>query len=88
MSHITTRASDRTIAEAIIAMAKTLELDVVAKGVEDFAQLLLLQEQECQLAQGYLLSRPLLAAEAMQFLLRWSSQVEGSRTQRFRRLIV
>ena len=40
VAHIATRSSDSTIAEAIIAMAKTLKLDVVAEGVEDFQQLL------------------------------------------------
>jgi diguanylate cyclase (GGDEF)-like protein len=83
--HITTRSSDQTIAEAIIAMAKALKLVVVAEGVEDFAQLLHLQEQQCHLAQGFLLSRPLPAEEATDFLVRVSGQ-PGTRTQRFRSL--
>jgi hypothetical protein len=37
---------------------------VVAEGVEDFGQLLHLQEENCDLAQGYLLGRPLPATEA------------------------
>jgi len=88
VSHIATRSDDRTIVEAIVAMAKKLELDVVAEGVEDFQQLLQLQEQKCHLAQGYLLSRPLSASDMQKFLQRLSVQVDGSRTQRLRRLIV
>jgi EAL domain-containing protein (putative c-di-GMP-specific phosphodiesterase class I) len=87
VAHIATRSSDSTIAEVIIAMAKTLKLEVVAEGVEDFQQLLLLQEHQCHLAQGYLLSRPLRASEAKQLLARLGSQLDGTRTQRLRRLI-
>jgi diguanylate cyclase (GGDEF)-like protein len=87
VAHIATRSSDSTIAEAIIAMAKTLKLDVVAEGVEDFQQLLQLQEHQCHLAQGYLLSRPLRAADARQLLARLAAQMEGTRTQRLQRLI-
>jgi EAL domain-containing protein (putative c-di-GMP-specific phosphodiesterase class I) len=87
VAHIATRSSDSTIAEAIIAMAKTLKLDVVAEGVEDFQQLLRLQEHQCHLAQGYLLSRPLRPADARQLLARLAAQMEGTRTQRLQRLI-
>jgi diguanylate cyclase (GGDEF)-like protein len=87
VAHIVTRTSDSTIAEAIIAMAKTLKLDVIAEGVEDFQQLLQLQEYQCHLAQGYLLSRPLRAADARQFLVRLAGQREGTRTQRLQRLV-
>jgi diguanylate cyclase (GGDEF)-like protein len=88
VAHIATRSSDSTIAEAIIAMAKTLKLDVVAEGVEDFQQLLQLQEHKCHLAQGYLLSRPLHSSECRKFLARLGAQLDGTRTQRLQRLIV
>jgi len=88
VANIATRSADSTIAEAIIAMATTLKLDVVAEGVEDFQQLLQLQEHKCHLAQGYLLSRPLRAADARQFLARLGAQLDGTRTQRLKRLIV
>jgi diguanylate cyclase (GGDEF)-like protein len=87
VANIATRSSDSTIAEAIIGMAKTLQLDVVAEGVEDFQQLLQLQAHQCHLAQGYLLSRPLLAEDARQLLARLAGQREGTRTQRLQRLI-
>jgi diguanylate cyclase (GGDEF)-like protein/PAS domain S-box-containing protein len=79
---------DRAIATAIIAMAKSLKLDVVAEGVEEFAQLLVLQEERCPVAQGFLLGRPLPAAEALQLLRRLAHNTDGTRTQRLKRLIV
>ena len=88
VQHVHSNAEDRAIASAIIAMARTLQLEVVAEGIEDFAQLVLLQEQRCNLAQGFLLGRPLPPAEARQLLRRLSEPSEGTRTQRLKRLIV
>lgn len=51
------------IACAILAMAKSLNLTVVAEGVETSAQLAFLREQQCSLVQGFYFSRPVPAAE-------------------------
>jgi diguanylate cyclase (GGDEF)-like protein len=57
------------ITKAIIAMAHSLEKDVVAEGVELQAQLDWLRELGCEYAQGYLFSPPLPAEEfAAQYL--------------------
>jgi diguanylate cyclase (GGDEF)-like protein/PAS domain S-box-containing protein len=77
---------DRVIAATIIAMAKTLKLEVVAEGVEDLAQLLFLQEERCTLAQGFFLSQPLTAAESGQLLRRLARDFHGSRTERLKQL--
>lgn len=53
----------KTIVGAIIAMAHSLEFQVVAEGVESQRQLALLRELNCDSYQGYLESRPLPAAE-------------------------
>lgn len=50
---------DRYIADSIIALAHKMEITVVAEGVEDKAQLRILQDQFCDTLQGYLFSRPL-----------------------------
>jgi diguanylate cyclase (GGDEF)-like protein/PAS domain S-box-containing protein len=51
------------IVSAVLSMAQALELDVVAEGVETEAQLAWLRERGCGFAQGYLLGRPVPAAE-------------------------
>jgi diguanylate cyclase len=50
---------DVSLVKAILAMAKGLELKVVAEGVENHEQLSFLTSQGCDLAQGYLLARPI-----------------------------
>ena len=59
VSNLETGVRDRSIASAIIKMSRTLGINVVAEGVETFSQMLYLQEQQCQAAQGYLFSQPL-----------------------------
>ena len=54
---------DRAIANAIIAMGKTLGLSVVAEGVERIDQVDFLREHGCDELQGYYFSRPLAAAD-------------------------
>ena len=61
-------AHDRTIVSAIIAMAHSLGLGVVAEGVETEEQLGVLQNLQCDQIQGFLFSRP-IAREHMTALL-------------------
>jgi EAL domain-containing protein (putative c-di-GMP-specific phosphodiesterase class I) len=58
-----TDAEDTAIVTAIITMAQTLGLSVVAEGVETLAQAAQLRTLGCQLAQGYHFSRPLPPAD-------------------------
>ena len=52
-------SSDRALVEAIITMARSLGLKVVAEGVEDARQLEILRSMDCGYVQGYYFSRPL-----------------------------
>ncbi len=59
IDHIVDNRNDQAIAVSIIEMAHNLGLDVVAEGVENEEQFVLLQQEGCQLYQGFLFSRPL-----------------------------
>ncbi|WP_455717398.1 putative bifunctional diguanylate cyclase/phosphodiesterase, partial [Anaerosporobacter sp.] len=59
---------DNFVAEAIISLAHNLEVKVVAEGVEDKEQLILLREKQCDLIQGYLYSKPLKPEDLIQIL--------------------
>ncbi len=63
VSELTTRAEDASIVRAIISLAHSLRLRVVAEGVETEAQLEILKNMGCDAYQGYYFSRPLPAPE-------------------------
>jgi len=74
---ITRSADDAAIALAIIRMGHSLNLEVIAEGVETASQLAFLRRHKCDQIQGYYFSRP-LPVPAMEQLLRagiglWSS---------------
>jgi diguanylate cyclase (GGDEF)-like protein/PAS domain S-box-containing protein len=54
---ISASGDDATIVTAVISMARSLNLRVVAEGVEEAKELAFLQDLECDEAQGYLFSR-------------------------------
>ena len=64
---ITDRAKLPAMVRGLLDLARTLELETVAEGVEDEVQRDSLRDAHCELAQGYLFSRPLemLDAEAL-----------------------
>lgn len=66
--------SDAAITTAIIGMAKSLGLRVIAEGVENEAQMSFLSEHHCDEIQGYYFCRPITAIEVAEKLLSKSGQ--------------
>jgi EAL domain-containing protein (putative c-di-GMP-specific phosphodiesterase class I) len=65
---LTPGSEDAAITRAIIAMAHSLELKVVAEGVETQSQMDFLKSQHCDELQGYLISKPVPAEQFAQLL--------------------
>jgi diguanylate cyclase (GGDEF)-like protein/PAS domain S-box-containing protein len=66
---------DSALVSAIIAMASSLGLEVIAEGVETRDQLIRLQQLSCRHAQGFYLARPMPADEIFQLVAehhRWA----------------
>jgi diguanylate cyclase (GGDEF)-like protein/PAS domain S-box-containing protein len=59
---------DVSLTQAILAMARSLKLEVVPEGIENQEQLNFLQSNHQGLAQGYLFARPMPAAEIERYL--------------------
>ena len=59
VSGLPDKPEDVLLVKAILAMAKGLDLKVVAEGVESDDQLLFLSAQGCDYVQGYLLAHPM-----------------------------
>ncbi|MFQ5879807.1 MAG: putative bifunctional diguanylate cyclase/phosphodiesterase, partial [Dehalococcoidia bacterium] len=78
---LTTDPSDAAIAAAVIAMAHTLDLKVVAEGVENEDQLAFLRRRQCDRFQGYLLAKP-MPAKALQPMLAQDKLPAGRGTSR------
>ena len=68
VSQITAAGDDTSIVTAVISMARSLKLRVVAEGVETLEQLAFLQANECDEAQGFYLSEPLPPQEFAELL--------------------
>ena len=59
---------DTAITLAIISMAKSLRLEVIAEGVETEEQLHFLAKHHCEDIQGYFFSRPLVFEAFLEFM--------------------
>ncbi|MFM0646241.1 EAL domain-containing protein [Paraburkholderia bryophila] len=75
VSDIGVSADDETITSAIIALAHSLKLQVIAEGVETSAQLDFLRERECDEMQGFYFAKP-MGTEAIAKLLQGGAQRE------------
>jgi diguanylate cyclase (GGDEF)-like protein/PAS domain S-box-containing protein len=56
------------IVQAIVSLARNLEMDVIAEGIENLMQMRMLQSLGCEYGQGYYFSKPLDATDAESLL--------------------
>ena len=76
---VATSPDDATIVGTIVQMGRNLNLDVVAEGVENEAQLNVLQRLDCMYVQGLLFGDPMSADNYLELLL---AQAEGTDSYR------
>ncbi len=69
---------DKAIVDAVIGLGHSLNLEVVAEGVEEIEQLVYLQEKGCNFIQGYLFSKPLPAST----FENWVNERHGTEPQK------
>ena len=61
----------RAVVEASLDLARKLGLTAVAEGVEDMEDWQMLAELGCDIAQGYLIGRPVPGSELQAAITRW-----------------
>jgi diguanylate cyclase (GGDEF)-like protein len=66
--NMTADAGNAAIVRAVVALGHSLGLEVIAEGVEEDEQAELLRTMQCDAMQGYLISRPIPAADVPAFL--------------------
>jgi EAL domain-containing protein (putative c-di-GMP-specific phosphodiesterase class I) len=64
VARATDHGYDSTVIEAVLAIARTLELSVVAEGIETGEQLDYVRSRGCDAAQGFLMARPMPVEDA------------------------
>ena len=69
-----TDSRNQLLTKTMIELAKSLDLEVVAEGVEHQETAVALAKLGCKNGQGYLWSKPLPAAEAMDWALAFNAQ--------------
>jgi EAL domain-containing protein (putative c-di-GMP-specific phosphodiesterase class I) len=65
----------RAVVQAVVGLARAFGFQVCAEGVETPEQLAFLREQGCELAQGFLLARPVPAGDVVDLLRGWRMPV-------------
>ncbi len=70
--------NDATITAAVIALAKAMNLEVIAEGIETEEQLAFLRSKNCDQGQGFLFSRPIPAGDFPAFFR--DMELKGLRT--------
>jgi len=68
----------KNIVSQIIKLAESLNLKIIAEGVEDQKQNQFLKEKGCNLIQGYLISKALPKEEAIKFMMEYNDKKIGS----------
>lgn len=68
VARVNDSAQDAAIVRSLIAMAHSMELDVIAEGIETEAQAAFLINENCEEAQGFLYSKPLSVVDFEKYL--------------------
>jgi diguanylate cyclase (GGDEF)-like protein len=78
--HMVTNPDDATIVDTIVTMGRNMNMDVVAEGVEEEEQLLMLQKLDCTYAQGLLFGHPMSSDSYLELLMAQADGTDSYRT--------
>ncbi len=84
VSQLTDSSANNRVVEAIVALGKAMQLEVVAEGVETNQQYAIIRRLGCDYAQGYFIARPMPADQ----LLKWLGGYEDTQSIKKRSAII
>lgn len=70
------------IVHSVLALARSLDLGVVAEGIENHGQLDFLRQRDCEIGQGYLFAKPMIGTRVPHFLTEWKPGTISGRAER------
>jgi diguanylate cyclase (GGDEF)-like protein len=79
VKQIALNGNEAAIVTAVISMARSLKLQVVAEGVETLAELEFLRDQDCEQAQGFYFSRPVPVSKFVRLLLQEAERLKKAK---------
>jgi len=65
----------RAMFDASLGLAKQLDMEIVAEGIEDQADWDFLRKTECDIAQGYFIAKPMHAGDLLDWIARWHKRM-------------
>jgi len=68
VAKMTSSRESETILQSLVALGRALSIETLAEGIEQTHELVALQDQSCDSGQGFLLAKPLDAADTSEFL--------------------
>lgn len=80
IKEIETKGGDVSIVKAIVSLGHSLNMKVLAEGVETKEQLMQLFDNDCDQVQGYYVSRPISARQMGEFMKNFVSIIPSKRT--------
>jgi diguanylate cyclase (GGDEF)-like protein len=73
VSQIESSAQRDALIRTFVQLGRSLKIETIAEGIEDQAQLSRLQEERCDIGQGFLFARPMAADRCREFVERWAA---------------
>lgn len=84
IAQLSESSANNRVVEAIVALGKSMKLDVIAEGVETDQQYAIVRQLGCNLAQGYFIARPMPADQ----LLKWVDGYQDTQSMKQQTTIV
>ena len=78
ISQIESTAQRDALIRTFVQLGRSLEIETIAEGIEDQAQLMRLQAEHCDIGQGFLFARPMAADQCREFVERWAATPPGN----------